>query len=40
VDGLTGYDLEIRPPQFLPLEIGISVCTAPGYFRVTLNREC
>jgi hypothetical protein len=28
-----GYDLEIRPPQFLPLEIDISVCTAPGYFR-------
>jgi hypothetical protein len=29
----TGYDLEIRPPQFLPLEIDLSVCTAPGYFR-------
>jgi hypothetical protein len=29
----TGYDLEIRPPQFLPLEIDISVCAAPGYFR-------
>jgi predicted phage baseplate assembly protein len=29
----TGYDLEIRPPQFLPLEIDIAVCTAPGYFR-------
>ena len=30
---MTGYDLEIRPPQFLPLEIDISVCTRPGYFR-------
>ncbi len=30
---LAGYDLEIRPPQFLPLEIDISVCTTPGYFR-------
>jgi len=30
---MTGYDLEIRPPQFVPLEIDISVCTAPGYFR-------
>ena len=30
---MTGYDLEIRPPQFLPLEIDLSVCTAPGYFR-------
>src|SRR5262249_28838531 len=29
----TGYDLEIRPPQFLPLEIDLSVCTAAGYFR-------
>jgi hypothetical protein len=29
----TGYDLEIRPPQFLPLEIDVSVCTARGYFR-------
>jgi predicted phage baseplate assembly protein len=29
----TGYDLEIRPPQFLPLEIDLSVCTAPGHFR-------
>jgi len=29
----TGYDLEIRPPQFLPLEINITVCTASGYFR-------
>lgn len=29
----TGYDLEIRPPQFLPLEIDLSVCAAPGYFR-------
>lgn len=30
---LAGYDLEIRPPQFLPLEIDLSVCTATGYFR-------
>ncbi len=29
----TAYDLEIRPPQFLPLQIDLSVCTAPGYFR-------
>ena len=29
----TGYDLEIRPPQFLPLEINLTVCTAPDYFR-------
>jgi hypothetical protein len=30
---LAGYDLEIRPPQVLPLEIDLSVCAAPGYFR-------
>ena len=30
---MTGYDLEIRPPEFLPLEIDISICTTPGYFR-------
>ena len=30
---LTGYDMEIRPPQFLPLEIELLVCAAPGYFR-------
>jgi predicted phage baseplate assembly protein len=29
----TGYDLEIRPPQFLPLEINLTICTAPDYFR-------
>ncbi|HZR27431.1 MAG TPA: hypothetical protein VFA71_01520 [Terriglobales bacterium] len=30
---MTGYDLEIRAPEFLPLEIDLSICTAPGYFR-------
>jgi predicted phage baseplate assembly protein len=30
---MAGYDLEIRPPQFLPIEIDLSVCTASGYFR-------
>jgi hypothetical protein len=29
----TGYDLEIRPPQFLPIEINVTVCTAPDFFR-------
>ena len=29
----TGYDLEIRPPQFLPIEINLTVCTAPDFFR-------
>lgn len=29
---LAGYDLEIRSPQFVPLEIEIQVCVKPGYF--------
>lgn len=29
----TGYDLEIRPPQFVALEIDLLVCAACGYFR-------
>jgi predicted phage baseplate assembly protein len=36
---MTGYDLEIRPPQFLPLEVDITVCTAPGYFRGDVEQE-
>jgi predicted phage baseplate assembly protein len=34
---IAGYDLEIRPPQFLPLEIAVSVCTSPGYFRADVE---
>jgi predicted phage baseplate assembly protein len=30
---LAGYDLEIRPPQFLALEIDLLVCAAPNHFR-------
>jgi hypothetical protein len=30
---LAGYDLEIRPPQFVPIELEIELCVAPGYFR-------
>jgi predicted phage baseplate assembly protein len=30
---IAGYDLEIRPPQFVPLEIGLAICPAPGHFR-------
>jgi hypothetical protein len=29
---LAGYDLEIRPPQFLPLEIDLRLCVASDYF--------
>ena len=30
---LAGYDLEIRPPQFLALEIDLLVCAASDHFR-------
>jgi hypothetical protein len=30
---LAGYDLEIRPPQFVPLEIDIEVCVSPDHSR-------
>ncbi len=30
---LAGHDLEIDGPRFVPLEIVLTVCVAPGYFR-------
>ena len=30
---LAGYDLELLPPAFVPLELEVEVCAAPGYFR-------
>jgi len=30
---LAGYDLEIRPPRFVPLEIDIDLCVDPSHFR-------
>lgn len=35
---LAGYDLEIRPPIFVPLEIEMDVCAAPGYFRTEVGK--
>lgn len=29
---LAGYDLEINAPVFVPLDIGVLVCVAPGFF--------
>jgi hypothetical protein len=28
-----GYDLEVEPPRYVPLEIGFVVCAGPGHFR-------
>ena len=30
---MAGYDLEIRPPVYVPLDIAVNICVAPGYFR-------
>lgn len=30
---LAGYDLEIRPARYIPLDIVIEICVKPGYFR-------
>ena len=31
-EGLPGYDLELRAPVFVPLEIELRVCLEPGHF--------
>lgn len=35
---LAGYDLEIRPPRFVPLEIDLLVCVSPDHFRADVAR--
>jgi hypothetical protein len=30
---LPGYDLEIEPPRFVPLDLAFTVCVAPGHLR-------
>jgi Baseplate J-like protein len=30
---LAGYDLELRPPRFVPVDLAVEVCARPGYFR-------
>jgi hypothetical protein len=30
---IAGYDLEVRGPQFVALELDVDVCAAPGHFR-------
>ena len=30
---LAGYDLELRPPRFAPIELDLDVCAASGHFR-------
>src|SRR5690606_23709493 len=35
---LAGYDLEIRPPRFVPLEIEVEVCVCADHFRADVAR--
>lgn len=34
-----GYDLEVRDPEYVPLEIALTVCTRPDYFRGDVLRS-
>jgi hypothetical protein len=34
----TGYDLEIDPPVYIPVELEIEVCVKPGHFRAHVER--
>jgi hypothetical protein len=36
---MAGYDLEIKQPVFVPLDIALTVCVKPGYFRVNLKQS-
>src|SRR5262249_43073036 len=35
---LAGYDVEIEGPVFVPLELAMTVCVAPGYFRANVKQ--
>jgi hypothetical protein len=35
---IAGYDVELRPPRFAPLEVELEVCAAPGHFRADVAR--
>ena len=34
---LAGYDLEIEPPRFVPLDLAFTVCVAPDYVRADVE---
>ncbi len=35
---LAGHDLEIEGPRFVPLDVALRVCVAPGYFRANVRQ--
>lgn len=36
---MAGYDVEVDAPIFVPLDIVLTVCVAPGYLRATVKRS-
>lgn len=36
---LAGYDLNVDPPIFVPLEVELGVCVLPGFFRSDVQRR-
>lgn len=36
---LAGYDLEIRPPTFVPLKISMDICTKKGFFEGEVKEQ-
>ena len=34
---LAGYDIEVEPPRFVPLDIAFTVCVAPGHLRAEVH---
>lgn len=36
---LAGYDLEVDGPVFVPLEIALTICVKPGFFRSDIQQE-
>jgi hypothetical protein len=36
---MAGYDLEIRPPIYVPLDIAVNVCVKPDHFRADVQQE-
>lgn len=36
---LAGFDIEIDTPRYVPLDIALTVCAAPGYYRSDVKKE-
>jgi hypothetical protein len=35
---MAGHDLEIQPPEFVPLDLALRVCVTPGYFQANVKK--